>query len=206
MLLAYGAVVYRAEHLRLELDELAALADETGGEVIGLDALDEMVAEAEARRAMLTELMPSDAPHDLVAVGFAALFDEYERKVREVGRRLNPRLSDDDVPRLRRQFEAICVTGPPPFDVRDAPALTRDPADDPIVYGALLADADYLVSDDRDVVGPDEERAFEHADHRTVAMTFGRFISEQVSPPDLAWDQIDGGWIKEALRRRSLGG
>jgi hypothetical protein len=97
----------------------------------------------------------------------------------------------------------ICVAGPPPFDALDAPALTRDPADDPIAYGALLADADYLISDDRDIVGPGHERALEHADHRTLAITFGRFISEHVSPPDFAWDRVDGAWINEALRSSS---
>ena len=134
VLLAYGAVVYRAEHLRLERDAPRALADQAGGELFGLDALDDAVADAESRRAALAEFLPSDAPRDLVAVGFAALFDEY--KLREIGRRLEPALTDEDVPRLRRQFESICVVGPPPFDALDAPALTRDPTDDPIVYGA----------------------------------------------------------------------
>jgi hypothetical protein len=64
----------------------------------------------------------------------------------------------------------------------------------------LLADADYLISDDRDIVGPGDERVLEHADHSTLAITFGRFISEHVSPPDFAWDRVDGAWINEALR------
>jgi hypothetical protein len=62
-------VVYRAEHLRLERDELRALADQTGGHLLGLAALDDAVADAESQRAALAELLPSDTPRDLVAVG-----------------------------------------------------------------------------------------------------------------------------------------
>jgi hypothetical protein len=70
----------------------------------------------------------------------------------EAGKKINPAPRDEDVPKLRRQVEAICAAGSPPFDPRDAPALTRDPEDDPILYTALLGDADLLVADDRHIV------------------------------------------------------
>lgn len=65
------------------------------------------------------------------------------------------------MPRLRRQLEAICVAGPAPFDPTAVPALTRDPADDPIVFGALLAGSDFLISDDRDIVPDGTEHEYE---------------------------------------------
>lgn len=54
---------------------------------------------------------------------------------------LELQLSDTDIAKRRRQVEAACVAGCPPFELRDAPALTKDPEDDPIVYTALLGAA-----------------------------------------------------------------
>jgi hypothetical protein len=36
-------------------------------------------------------------------------------------------------------------------------------------------------------------------------MTFGRFITDYVSPPDFAWDGVDRAWIDEAPRSSSGG-
>jgi hypothetical protein len=43
-----------------------------------------------SRRPALRELLPQGTPEDWVAIGSAPLFDEYERKLREVGRKLDP--------------------------------------------------------------------------------------------------------------------
>jgi hypothetical protein len=93
---------------------------------------------------------------------------------REVGAKRDPRVSPELAPVLRRQFEAICVGGPAPFDRATGPTLTRDPTDDAIVYTALLADAAFLISDDRDIVPDGDEHTYEHGGHRVLAVRFGR--------------------------------
>lgn len=201
VLLAYGAVTYQSEHLRLDRDELAKLAEEEGGEVFGTDLIDEAIESAERRRAALAELLPYGAPSDYVAIGFASLFNEFERKVREVGRRFDPEIRPEDAESIRRQFEAICAVGAPVFQPADAPSLTRDPEDDPIVYGALLADCDLLISDDKDIVPDGTRQDYEHGEHRLRAVTFGHFIRQVFEPSDFAWSGVDGAWLREALRR-----
>jgi predicted nucleic acid-binding protein len=152
---------------------------------------------AEDRRAALEEL-PYGVPDDWVAVGSPALFDEYERKLREVGPKLSPALRDTDVPVLRRQLQALCVAASPPFEVRTSPALTRDPEDDPIVYGALLADADFVISDDKDIVPDGIEHRYEHEGRSLTAMTFARMMERFFVPEDVDFDQIDGAWLAVA--------
>lgn len=201
VVLAYGALTYQAAHLRLDRELLAEAAANEGGEIRADAVFDELVEAAERRRAALGELLPYGTPDDYVAVGFTALFDEFERKVREVGRKLDPSVEPEDAERFRRQFEGICAVGPAPFDSADAPALTHDPEDDPIVYGALLAGSDVLVSDDRDIVPDGIEREYEHGEHRLRAVTFGRFVHECFEPSDFPWREVDGAWLQEGFRR-----
>jgi hypothetical protein len=94
-------------------------------------------------------------------------------------------------------MEAICVAGAPPFDPRLAPALTRDPDDDPIVLGALLSDADYLISDDKHVVPNRESHEYEHGDSRIAAVTFDYFVTNIFE--DVDWDGIDGTLLAGAF-------
>ncbi len=94
----------------------------------------------------------------------------------------------------------MCVAGPPPFEGADVPALTRDPTDDPIVYGALLAGCDVLISDDRDIVPDRREREYAHGEDRLLAMTFAHFMNERFEPRDFPWSDIDGAWLGRALR------
>ena len=77
VVLAYGALTYQAEHLRLDRDELVQLAAAEGGEVLATGALDELVDSAERRRVVLAELLPYRTPSQYVAVGFASLFNEF---------------------------------------------------------------------------------------------------------------------------------
>jgi hypothetical protein len=190
--LAIGALAYRAEHVRLELDALKAEAErEGGGEIHGVDLLERLAAAAEQRLAAVREHLPDDAPQDWVSLGSAVLFDEYERKVREVGAKLNPRVSPEMAPVLRRQFEAICVGGPhrsirrprrrSPGTRLTTPSSTR-----------RFSPTRTLVSDDRDIVPAGDERIYEHGDHRVLAVRFGHFVREYFRPAELDWGAIDG--------------
>jgi hypothetical protein len=198
LLLAFGGLTYEVEHRRLDLGALREESADIGGTLGGLAAAEALIAHADARRAMLAARLPYGVPEDWVAVGSRPLFDEYERKVREIGTVFDPTLDADDAHLLRRQIEAICVAAAPPVPPDEIPAFTNDPDDDPVVYGALLAGADYLISDDRKHIVPGSEPTpYEHEDHRLLAVTFDYLVSELM--PDIAWDEIDGQLLAEAI-------
>lgn len=198
VLLAFGALTYELEHRRLDLDALRRESEAVGGTLGGLERAEALIAHAEERAAVLAERLPYGVPDDWVAVGSRPLFDEYERKVREIGTRFDPHLGGDDARLLRRQMEVICVAAAPPFPPEQIPAFTSDPDDDPIVYGALLADADYLISDDRKHIVPrGEPTEYEHEDRRLLAVPFNYLVSDLM--PDIDWDGIDGGLLAQAL-------
>jgi len=102
---------------------------------------------------------------------------------------------------LRRQCEVVCVVGPSPFSIDEVPTLTPDTRDDPIVYGALIAEADFLISDDRHIVPDQNEQAYEHEAHRTLAVTFNCFAQSYMRPRPFDWDGVDPGVLTDALRR-----
>lgn len=87
------------------------------------------------------------------------------------------------------------MAGSPPFDAGASPALTRDPQDDPIVYSALLADADFLISDDRDIVPDGIEHYYEHEERAVTAMTFERMMDRFFAAVDVDFTEIDGAWL-----------
>lgn len=202
LVLAYGALSYREQHLRLELDALEHEAVE-GGEIGGRAALDKTISHTRERRAALAGLLPHGTPSDWVAAGFAYLFDEYERKAMEVGERVGREVNRAEAAMLRRQFQAICVAGPEPFDPREVPALTRDPSDDPIVYAALRVGADLLVADDKDIVPRDAEGAqlYEHEGRSVLAVTFARLLQDHLD--DVDWNAIDPAWLAQTYSPRS---
>jgi hypothetical protein len=195
IILALGGLTYEVEHRQLELDELIQEREEAGGRVRGLQPALDRITLAEERRAALLELLPYGVPADWVAVGSAPVFDEYERKLREVGRRIDPQLRDSDVPKLRRQVEAVCVAGCPPFEPRAAPALTRDPTDDPMVYTALLGGCDLLISDDSHIVPDREAQLYEHEGASVLAVTFGHLMSAHFPADEVDLEDIDGSWL-----------
>jgi predicted nucleic acid-binding protein len=199
LLFALGAIASQIEHHRLTLEELRAESEVTGALPGALVSIEAEAHTAERRRAALRDLLPHDTPEHWVAVGGAAIFDEYERKVREIGRRLNPNVRDTDVQQLRREAEAVCVAESPFFNPEDSPSFTRDRKDDPIVYTALLGRADYLISDDRDIVPDGSEQAYEHDEHQVLAATFNRFVTTYFEPTDLDWGAIDGRWLRYAF-------
>ncbi len=196
ILLALGALTYEVEHGRLELDALRAQADQEGGIVGGMEKSLDRLGKASDRRAALSERLPDGTPDDWVAIGSRPLFDEYERKLREVGTRLDPHLREEDVPVLRRQMGAICMIAAPPFGDSAVPALTADPKDDPILYTALLANADLLISSDKHLVPDKKEEFWEHEAGTVLALTFETLLADRLS--GVAWDEIDGSWLAPA--------
>jgi predicted nucleic acid-binding protein len=203
VLLALGALTYEVEHRQLELDELANQADQEGGVAHGLEQARALIEQADDRRAALLEVMPYGAPDDWVAIGSAPVFDEYERKVREIGQQLNPSIREADVPRLRRQLEVVCPIGAPPFDPTRVPTLTEDRKDDPILYTALIADADLLISDDRHLVPDRHEHFWEHDDRAVTAVTFNTLVAERLEGSGFAPGDIDGSWLAIAHGHRA---
>lgn len=196
IVLAFGALTYEIEHRQLELDELSQRAEHEGSVVGGLKVVRNRVEEARNRRAALVELLPDGTPDDWVAIGSAALFDEYERKLREIGQKLDPALRDKDIPLLRRQLEVVCAIGAPPFDEGAVPTLTRDRKDDGILYTALLGDGELLISDDRHLVPDRHEHHWEHDGCSVVAVTFDTLVSERLDAANLS--EIDGSWLAAA--------
>jgi hypothetical protein len=85
----------------------------------------------------------------------------------------------------------------PPFPPEQIPAFTSDADDDPIVYGALLAGADYLVSDDKDIVPAKEPREYEHEESRLLAIPFSYLVSDLM--PNIDWGEIEGDLLADAL-------
>ena len=192
VVLALGALSYEVEHGRLELDALSAQAKQEGGSVGGIEEALARLERASDRRAVLLERLPYGTPEDWVAIGSRPLFNEYERKLREIGTKLDPALREADIPRLRRQLEAVCVIAAPPFEDGDVPALTADPKDDPILYTALRGDADLLVSGDKHLVPDLEQELWEHDGQTVLALTFETLLADRL---DVDWDQIDGSWL-----------
>lgn len=196
IVLALGALTYEIEHRQLELGELSRQAERGRGVVGGLEKARARIEEANDRRAALLEVLPYGTPDDWVAIGSAPLFDEYERKLREIGPKLDPTLSEEDIPRLRRQLEAVCVAGAPPFLPDTVPTLTQDPKDDDILYTALVGDADLLISDDKHLVPDRHEHFWEHDGRAVTAVTFGTLVNERLDVANLS--DIDGSWLAVA--------
>ncbi len=200
VLLALGALTYEHEHGQLEIDELTREAERRKGRVKGVQQTLARIEEAGRRRAALLELLPYGVPDDWVAVGSQFLFDEYERKLHEIGPRLNPGLRKEDVQPLRRQMETICAVAGTRVDYETVPKLTADPNDDPILYGALLGEVDLLISDDRHLVPDLQEHYWEHDGHSVTAITFQTLIEERLDDVDL--DEIEGTWLRVAYGLR----
>jgi predicted nucleic acid-binding protein len=94
------------------------------------------------------------------------------------------------------QLEAVCVIGAPAFDPAKVPVLTTDRKDDPILYTALIAEADLLISDDKHLVPDGHEEPWEHEDRLVVALKFHTLAAERLG--DLSWAEIDGSWLAVA--------
>lgn len=200
VLLAFGALTYRAEHLELELAALRDEANQTGGVLMGEEALKKSQASAENRRASMAELLPYGTPDNWMLGASGYMIDEFEKKAKEVGARFGNEVDEVEAGMLRRQLLAISVTAPDPLYVEVIPTLTLDPEDDPILLDALRMQADYLISDDKHVVPKDADGSIEYelAENRILAIRFDYLRDEMLDSVD--WDGIDGALLREALR------
>jgi predicted nucleic acid-binding protein len=196
ILLAFGAATYRAEHLQRELDALEQDTADVRGAIVGHNGLERLVVQARRTRTAIEELLPLDAPSNWVAIGGVDLFSEYERKVGVVAAKLGVAPAPDPAS-ARRHIEAVCVAAEPAFDSTQVPSLTSNPDDDLIVWTALQAGADLLISDDKDIVPADEGGSclYEHGGRSVLAVRFGRLVQTHLHGVD--WNQIDGTLLPE---------
>lgn len=203
VLLAFGAVAYRAQHLQLELETLDLEAADVGGAVGGRESLERLAGEAERARVAMEGLLPIGTPSDWLAVGGVDLFSEYERKVEAVAAKmgLDPA---PDAAMARRQVEAICVAAEPLMDPGEVPPLTPDPDDDLIVWTALASGAEILVSDDRHIVPAEADGAqfYEHEDTSVLAVRFSHLVDNQLA--GIEWAEIDGSLLSQLYRAGGL--
>lgn len=196
VLLAFGALAERRDLAQLQAGAPRADAHE---ELQG-HAIAELAAEAEARYQRLRDALPPCCPDHWRLVGSRPLLAEYQRKLHEVGPRLDPNLRPTDIEAIRRQIEAVCVDMVDDFDPELAPTYTADRKDDPVVHTALLADATWLIADDKKHISTDPTGITEYqlpgTAHRVSALTFSTFLN-QLSEVDL--DEVDPSLIQAAF-------
>lgn len=192
VIFAYGAATYRAEHLALDLEELAAEQVREGGVVRAHEA---QIAEARGEVARLEELLPVGTPSDWVLAGSSAAWDEYERIARERAANLKRKITPAIAEKLMRRYQSVCVVAPKPAYASDVPKLTLDTDDDLLVFDALRTDVDIFISDDAHVVPVEDDgcKEYEQGGRRLQAMRFQYFLDHYCESID--WDAIDGGWI-----------
>jgi predicted nucleic acid-binding protein len=196
VLLAFGALAERRDLARLQAR--APRAD-THEELQGR-AIAELAARAEARYQRLRDALPPSCPDHWRLVGSRPLLAEYERKLHEIGPRLDPDLRPTDMEMSRRQIEAVCVDMTDDFDPELIPTYTADRKDDPVIHTALLADATCLIADDKKHISTDPTGITEYqlpgTAHRVSALTFGNFL-DQLSEVDL--DEVDPSLIQSVF-------
>jgi predicted nucleic acid-binding protein len=196
VLLAFGALAERCDLARLQAGTPRVDAHE---ELQGRD-IAELAAQAEARYQRLLDALPPSCPDHWRLVGSRPLLAEYERKLHEVGPKLNPNLRPTDIETIRRQIEAVCVDMTDDFDPEQVPTYTADRKDDPVIHTALLADATWLIADDKRHISTDPTGITEYqlpgTAHRVSALTFSNFL-DQLSEVDL--DEVDPSLIQSAF-------
>ena len=133
-------------------------------------------------------------PDDLCLVGSRPLFDEVERKVREIGDRFDPALPEDAPGRVRRQIERLSAVVVE-IDPRERPpAWTADPDDDYLIEMAFRADAAAIISKDAHVVPGGARRVEWNDPGRGVtvpAYWLSAFIEDQVNNSGFDIDDVD---------------
>lgn len=191
VLLALGALAARRDLTRIEADALRRAANAAGSESGGLP-VDVLAAQADARYRRLSEQLPPGCPEDWRLVGSRPLLEEYARKLREAGPKLDQALRPRDIEILRHQIESVCADMTEDFDPATIPHYTADRNDDPVVHTALLADATWLIADDRKHISTDPHGLTEYespdSQRRVSAITFSHFL-EHLTDIDL--DRVD---------------
>ncbi len=156
VLLAFGALAARRELARAEADALRKQSEIPGSESDGPSA-DQLVRAADARYERLRGRLPAGCPDHWRLVCSRPLLNEYERKLRETGPKLNPAQRPQDVEIARRQIESVCADTTDDFDATAIPRYTADRNDDPVVHTALIANATWLIADDRKHISTDPD-------------------------------------------------
>ncbi len=199
VVLAFGALAARRDLLRLEADALEADALASGGALGGLP-LQTLVERAEADRANLRERLPYGCPDDWRLVASRPVVAEYERKLREAGRRLDPKLTDAEIETARRVITSLCTDMTADFDPDQIPGYTVDRGDDAFVHTALLADATWLIADARHIAA-DRSGVTEYrqpgSERMVSAVMFSHFL-EHLTDVDL--DDVEPDLLHAALR------
>jgi predicted nucleic acid-binding protein len=199
VLLAFGALAARRELARLEAEALRKQASAPGSKSGGSSA-QSLVSDADERYERLRVLLPAGCPDDWRLVCSGPLLGEYERKLRETGPRLDPALRPGDVEIARRQIESVCADVTDEFDPAAIPRYTADRNDDAVVHTALLANATWLIADDRKHISTDPDGITEYrsprGDHRVCALTFSRFLDHLT---DIDLDHVDPDLIAVAF-------
>lgn len=200
VLLAYGALAARREFAREEAAMLRREAQAAGSPAE--DArLDAIVRDAEQRYARFAALMPAGCPDEWRLVGSRPLLAEYARKLRETGPRLASTLDAHAIEIARRQLEIACAEVTEDFQSTAIPRYTSDRNDDPIVHTALLADAAWLIADDRKHIATNPDGVTEYhlpgTERRICAITFSNFLARLT---DVDLDHIDPSLLATAFR------
>jgi predicted nucleic acid-binding protein len=176
------------EQERLLLEHEAA---QLGGELRG-PSFERELEGVRQRREQLRDALPVRAPDDLCLIGSTRLFDEVERKVAQVGRRLDPQLPEDApaAARLIVEYLAAVMVEIDPHE--QMPAHTTDPEDDYLIEMAYRADAFAIVSRDRAVV---PERTMTWTDERRGVSVPGywqsAFVETHVENSGFTLDDVD---------------
>jgi PIN domain len=199
VLLAFGALATRRELARTEADALRKQAGLPGSESDG-PSPDKLVRDADARYERLRGSLPAGCPDHWRLVCSRPFLNEYERKLRETGPKLNPAQRPQDIEIARRQIESVCADTTDDFDPAAIPRYTADRNDDPVVHTALLANATWLIADDRKHISTDPDRITEYhlpgSGRHVSAITFSRFL-DHLTEVDL--DHIDPTLIADAF-------
>lgn len=191
VLLAFGALAARRELARRDAELLQNEAVSAGGKTGG-PSLQMLVEQADARYERLSKRLPSGCPDDWRLAGSGPLLGEYERKLRQAGPRLDPSLGPERIEVARRQLEIVCAEMTDSFQPGEIPHYTGDRDDDPIVHTALLADATWLIADDRRHIATSPDGIVEYqlpaSDRHVSAVTFSTFLTHLT---DIDLDEVD---------------
>jgi predicted nucleic acid-binding protein len=200
ILTALGGLTLRRRTIEEEWSVLRREGERLGVDVYDAPFLGKLDA-LERRRDEMRDRLGMRAPDDLCLVGSRLLFDELERKVREVGARFDPRLSDDTPERVRRQVERLTaiVVG---FDPREQlRAWTTDPDDDYVIETAFRADAAAIIAMDAHLVprGPRMQWVDESRGISVPAYWLSAFIEDEVNNSGFDIDDVDPGLLELAM-------
>jgi predicted nucleic acid-binding protein len=200
ILTALGGLTLRQRTIEAEVRSLRQEGGRPGAEVHDEPLLQRVEAVAR-RRDEFRDRLGMRAPDDLCLVGSRLLFDELERKVREVGQKFDPRLPNDAPALVRRQIERLRAYVVEFEPAERMPAWTTDPDDDHIVETAFRAKA-RIVSRDAHLV-PGGESRFDWQDPaRGVtgsAYWLASFVEEQVNNSGFGIDDVDPALLELAV-------